>query len=53
LLAELQADRPASLVLCSERHGLVFEKRPAGWGGPLEMMDLDEGKTQLTSSTGF
>ena len=31
LLAELQADRPASLVLCSERHALVFEKRPAGW----------------------
>jgi hypothetical protein len=32
LLAELQAGRPASLVLCSERHALVFEKRPAGWG---------------------
>jgi len=31
LLAELQAGRPASLVLCSERHALVFEKRPAGW----------------------
>jgi len=53
LLAELQADRPASLVLCSERHGLFFEKRSAGWGVPLKLMDLDEGKIQLTSSTGF
>lgn len=32
LLAELQAGRAASLVLCSERHALVFEKRPIGWG---------------------
>ncbi len=32
LLAELKAGRPASLVLCSERHALVFEKRPLGWG---------------------
>ncbi len=32
LLAELQTGRPASLVLCSERHALVFETRPFGWG---------------------
>ncbi len=32
LLAELQTGRPASLVLCSERHTLVFENRPLGWG---------------------
>lgn len=31
LLAEHQAGRPASLVLCSERHALVFEKRPIAW----------------------
>lgn len=32
LLAEVQANRPARLVLCSERNALVFEKRPTGWG---------------------
>ncbi len=32
LLAELQAGRSASLVLCSERHALLFEKQPIGWG---------------------
>ncbi len=31
LLAVLQAGQPASLVLCSERHALVFEKRPIAW----------------------
>jgi len=32
LLAELRSGQPASLVLCSERHALVFEKRPMAWG---------------------
>ncbi len=32
LLQELQAGRPASLVLCSERNALVFAAGSAGWG---------------------
>ena len=35
LLAEIQAGRDAGLVLCSERHALVFDKRPIGWGEQL------------------